>query len=259
MSNVCIFTCKYVCIHVDKHAWMSAGRKAQVSICLYVCISHAWVSTDAARYAKMYAIVETHPEVSIYGMHICMSSFTHIYVCSHVFGHACTYKCRHLGRYVFRHTVVFICMYVLVYICMHACMYVYQVSTPMSLCTYLMTLNKYDCHITNMSHKAIMLYGDIDPTFLNTSATTQPTAMSTLQIIAMYGLATHMPLNMPHTQISECTPVKQPCQYKYLTWTCCNQWCDQEHWYTYVSHYWHMPLNKLACDIVLIWSTALLI
>ena len=32
-------------------------------------------------------------------------------------------------------------------------------------------------------------------------------------------------------------------------WTHCNQQCDQEHWYTYNSYYWHMPLNKCASHI----------
>ena len=30
-------------------------------------------------------------------------------------------------------------------------------------------------------------------------------------------------------------------------WTHCNQQCNQECWYTYISYYWHMPLNKYRC------------
>ena len=38
-----------------------------------------------------------------------------------------------------------------------------QVSTPVSLYTSDMSLNKYGCHITNMSHTAIMVNGYLDP------------------------------------------------------------------------------------------------
>ena len=31
--------------------------------------------------------------------------------------------------------------------------------------------------------------------------------------------------------------------------THCNQHCDQEHWYTYISHYWQMPLDKYTCHM----------
>ena len=30
--------------------------------------------------------------------------------------------------------------------------------------------------------------------------------------------------------------------------------CGKEHWYTYISNYWHMLLNKYACDIAHICS-----
>ena len=43
----------------------------------------------------------------------------------------------------------------------------------------------------------------------------------------------------------------------YASWTQCNGQCYQEHWYTYNSHYWHMPFNKCACHIVNICSTIL--
>ena len=35
----------------------------------------------------------------------------------------------------------------------------------------------------------------------------------------------------------------------HLIWTQCNKKCDQEHWYTYISHYRHMPLNKYIFHI----------
>ena len=39
----------------------------------------------------------------------------------------------------------------------------------MSLCTYLMSPNKYGCHTANMSHTAIMLYGHRDAKIQATS------------------------------------------------------------------------------------------
>ena len=51
----------------------------------------------------------------------------------------------------------------------------------------------------------------------------------------------------------------QLCQYEYHTWTHCNQHCDQKHCYTYISHYWHFPLNKNVYYITQICHTALLL
>ena len=36
------------------------------------------------------------------------------------------------------------------------------------------------------------------------------------------------------------------CQDIHFIWTQCNQLCDQEHWYTYIWHNWHMPLIKFV-------------
>ena len=74
----------------------------------------------------------------------------------------------------------------------------------MSMNTYLMSLNRCDSHIANMTHTAIMLNGQKDPIFLHMYAITQPNTMCTLHVIDKYGLATHMPLNMPDIQISSC-------------------------------------------------------
>ena len=102
--------------------------------------------------------------------------------------------------------------------------------TPLSLYTYLVSVNKYHCHITNMIHTAIMLDEHIDPTYLHISAKTQPTYISTSHVIAMYGSATNMPLYILHKQILH-VHMTQLCQYKYPI---CNQQCDDKHWCTYV-------------------------
>ena len=83
-------------------------------------------------------------------------------------------------------------------------------------CTNLMSLNKYDCQIVIMTQKAIMLNGHIDPIFFDICTKTQPTTICTAHVIAMYGAATNMPINVPYTQISSCSDMKQLCQYKYL-------------------------------------------
>ena len=45
----------------------------------------------------------------------------------------------------------------------------------------------------------------------------------------------------------------------YATWTHCSQQCDREHQHTYISHYWHMPLNIYACHMVHVCPIALLL
>ena len=60
--------------------------------------------------------------------------------------------------------------------------------------------------------------------------------------------------NLSHT----CT-LRHLYQYICLIWTQCNQQCDQEHSYTYITYYWHMPLNKYASHITHSCPTALLL
>ena len=68
---------------------------------------------------------------------------------------------------------------------MNACFYVWMLACIQSFfsCVALHILpisrNKYDSHIANMSHTAIMLHGHTDPLFFHVSATTQSTAIST--------------------------------------------------------------------------------
>ena len=52
---------------------------------------------------------------------------------------------------------------------------------------------------------------------------------------------------MPHKKFSSCADTRQWYQYFYLIWMHCNQKFDQKYWYTHISHYWHMSLNKYAC------------
>ena len=64
----------------------------------------------------------------------------------------------------------------------------------------------------------------------------------------------------PYMPITSHTHIRQLCQYICFIWVKCDQWqCDQEHWYTYISHYWHISQNKYACQFVTICSPALLL
>ena len=63
----------------------------------------------------------------------------------------------------------------------------------------------------------------------------------------MCGPATNMPLNMPHIQISPCEDMWLLFQYMYIIWTHCSQHCEQKNWYTYISHYLHVPMKEYAC------------
>ena len=56
----------------------------------------------------------------------------------------------------------------------------------------------------NMSHTVTLVFGHIDPTLLHKYVKTQPTAISTIHVIAIYGPPTNVPLSMPHVQISSC-------------------------------------------------------
>ena len=69
---------------------------------------------------------------------------------------------------------------------MNACMHEHHISTPVSLYTFDMSRNKYDC--------LIMLGGYINPAFVYTSANTQLAEISTSHVIAMYIPTTNIPL-----------------------------------------------------------------
>ena len=66
-------------------------------------------------------------------------------------------------------------------------------------------------------------------------------------------------INKPHMAITLSTNYRQLGHYICLKWTQCNWKCDLEHWYTYISCYWHMPLIKYESHLTYICLTALLI
>ena len=59
--------------------------------------------------------------------------------------------------------------------------------------------------------------------------------------------------------ITSCPHMTLLCQYICLIWIHCNQQCEQELWYTFILHHWHMPLNKYAYHTVHMCSTTLLL
>ena len=56
--------------------------------------------------------------------------------------------------------------------------------------------------------------------------------------------------------VNSCANIRQLSQYIYLKGIQCNQQCDQKLRSTYISHYWHIVLNKYACDFALICPPA---
>ena len=50
--------------------------------------------------------------------------------------------------------------------------------------------------------------------------------------------------SVPHKQIISCKNMEKPIQYINLILTHCNQQCGHKYWYTYISYYCRIPLNK---------------
>ena len=93
--------------------------------------------------------------------------------------------------YIFMYEFTYVCNFV--YLC--ACM---CTKSPLPChCThnsYVTERKEYGYHIVNINHTAIMLYGPMGLTFLHVCFKTQPTAISTSHVIAMYVPATNIPL-----------------------------------------------------------------
>ena len=124
-------------------------------------------------------------------------------------------------------------------ICMYACTYItrhWQVCECMFPC-------KYVCVETNM-HKwlllymCVCLYSCMDECMY----TDQHTCLFLWMSVPVMHKFLHMFISMYVSRYVRVYAIVFPC-----IWTQCNQQHDQEHWYTYISHYWHMPLNKYVC------------
>ena len=131
----------------------------------------------------------------------------------------------------------------------------------MSLCIF--DVNKqYGYHMANISHIAIMLNGHLDPIFCQCVPKHNHLWHLTqmlLPCITINEYASQMPhlshtCKLLHTHIQD-NYVSIDTSYELTA----HQQCDQDHWYIYISHYWHLPLKKYACDIVHMGTTALLL
>ena len=108
---------------------------------------------------------------------------------------------------------------------------------------------------------AIILNGHIDPTVLHTSTKIQPTASyftHNCQICSWNKYASQMPYISHICQLFH-VHMRHLCQYLHHIHTHCSPECDQRHWYTSISYYWHMPLNKHAYDTVCVHPTSFLL
>ena len=143
-----------------------------------VKLCHLYLHSDVSMLCLHIIYVAIHQYVCIY---------TYMYVYRYVCVHACIYEYMHFGISVTRHTWLHICMHVSTYVCAR--------STPISLYMYLISLNKYGCHIANMTHNYYAKWA-YRPNILHLFAKIQPTSIYTSHNIAMYGLAT----NIPHIQ-----------------------------------------------------------
>ena len=147
-----------------------------------------------------------------------------MYMCTSDIG---IYEWIYLGMYLARHTQVCMSKYVSVYKCIYVCMcaYICTRSTPMSVYTYLMSLNKYCCQITNMGHRSIMLNRPIGPTFLHMYAKTQPPGIFTSRYCYIWASNKHASQMSHICHIHELLHVhmRELFQQIYLIWTHCNQ------------------------------------
>ena len=118
--------------------------------------------------------------------------------------------------------------------CVHVC--ISSLYSHVTVHIFGMTLNTYHYHIVDMTHSHYSKWVYV----------CQKTTMSNsyLKCYCHVCIKNYMPPNatyMPLMQISSCTDMSQISQYICIVWTQSNQQCDQEHWYTFISHYWHMP------------------
>ena len=105
-----------------------------------------------------------------------------------------------------------------------------------------MLVDKYGCHTAHKSHShsAKWKYRSNNFTYMCQNTTKCNVYLTCYCHVCASNI--YAP-QMPHMQISICADMSQLCQYIGLIAAKCNQQCDQDHWYTHISHYWHMPMN----------------
>ena len=100
-----------------------------------------------------------------------------------------------------------------------------------------MSLNKYDCHISNMTHPANIINGYVDPTFLHIYAKTEQSATSISYVIAKYMTETNVPIKIGINANYLIGPYMEDV-YTYMCHirSYCHQPCDKEH----CRYIWHI-------------------
>ena len=136
----------YMCVYIYIYIYIYICRLTGISVYLSVWIMHECPNMFVCMHTNIYIDIQECMYVCI-----CQSSMS-LHVCSKI----CIRICLH------------VCLYTHIQIYESVCMYVYNkwvcMSTPVSLNTCLINVtDKYGCHMANMSHTAITLYGHIDP------------------------------------------------------------------------------------------------
>ena len=134
----------------------------------------------------------------------------------------------------------------LYYLCFKSYLYLHVTIHIFDICHS----NKYDCHIANMTHTAMRLIRDRDPTvfcmYLPKYSQLKQLLHALLPNMCQKQICPCNATYMLHMPISSCADIRQLCQYIYLISAYQNQKCHHKHWFTYISYYWHMTLNKYA-------------
>ena len=146
-------------------------------------------------------------------------------------------------RYMSLYMYVCVHMSVHIYACLHACIPSFY--SQFTIHIFDRSLNNYGSHIANVIHTAIMLQRHIDSTFLHMSPNTTNCNIYFIGNCNV-GASNRYAPQKQHLQISSFAHMAQLCQYKYLIWTQCNKWYDQEHCYTYISYHWHIPETNMS-------------
>ena len=144
---------------------------------------------------------------------------------------------------------VWVHMYACIYACLHACVpsFSLHVSVPIHGVTEQIWLPH--CKYEPQSHYAIWAYRPNIFAYVCYNASNCNNYFThNCHVWANNKYASQMP-HIWNMSVSSCAPVTQLSQYINLIWSQCNQQYDQEQWSTYISHYWHMPLNKHACHM----------
>ena len=116
---------------------------------------------------------------------------------------------------------------------------------------------KYACQIVHLCSTALLLLSTYR-SHITFHISKKEWQTATLFTMLLPEICPSNTIYMPYMQISLYAEMRQLCWYIYFTWIYCNQQCNHMNWYTYISNYWHMPLNKYAWHMTHVCPTALI-